>query len=598
MALKPIEILKDTIESVAHRIEIDSVVSLGSNQYRINTCNTLYLRTYKKVTIDGVEYEVVDFTINEYITVEATDGTDQPVTVEFFDIPVPLFIFGSPKLVSGELVKRISNGDVVWPYIWLVEISNTQGTLDPAAAVTLTPSFNLFFLDSNDKYNWSIQEHYDNDVYVMSNYINFFIDILKSRRDIYDSDSITYTTTNHVNFGDYIVDQGNDTKILNDDVTGVQLQLDLPILIDSCDCKFKVTPNCPVITETFNTVAISSPLSFKNIVVQTDDAIPVQTGTILIDTSESLVIQVAASAGGDAANILNGTTLTPIPAGGTKNFFIRYPDLSLVPLNILVDNANIVTATIPDADPAENQVNGDSKTDIPSGGSKNFVIRDQDSNTVTVTEVSDSATEFVGEVTIPDTPLNTANLFKTGQTTSYRPGDDGTRQEGRGVDFKTLDFNNPFGNTNRFTDTAGGQNYDGTGGSIADVIVDWAYWNQVDETVQLWYRVTTAGNWNNAIDGALAFSVSIWSDWWLPNKMEMSSVTWYEMSGSNLILLNYAPFNIDITGMSERLWTGTRGETSGRYFNLAENGILLFSTSSSSLSWIPTTRIPITDLIP
>ena len=236
MALKPIEILKDTIESVAHRIRIDSVVSLGSNQYRINTCNTLYLRTYKKVTIDSVEYEVVDFTINEYITLQATDGTDQPVTVEFFDIQVPLFIFGSPKLVSGELVKRISNGDVVWPYIWLVEISNTQGTLDPAAAVTLTPSFNLFFLDSNDKYNWSIQEHYDNDVYVMSNYINFFIAIIKSRRDIYDSDSITYTTTNHVNFGDYIVDEGNDTKILNDDVTGVQLQIDLPIIKEVCDC--------------------------------------------------------------------------------------------------------------------------------------------------------------------------------------------------------------------------------------------------------------------------------------------------------------------------------------------------------------------------
>lgn len=377
MALKPIEILKDTIESVAHRIKVDSVVSLGSNQYRINTCNTLYLRTKKKVTIDSVEYEVVDFSINEYITVEATDGTDQPVTVEFFDIPVPLFIFGSPKLVSGELVKRISNGDVVWPYIWLVEISNTQGTLDPAAAVTLTPSFNLFFLDSNDKYNWSIQEHYDNDVYVMSNYINFFIDILKSRRDIYDSDSITYTTTNHVNFGDYIVDQGNDTKILNDDVTGVQLQLDLPILIDSCDCKFKVTPNCPVITETFNTVAISSPLSFKNIVVQTDEAIPVQTGTILIDTPESLVIQVAASAGGDAANILNGTTLTPIPVGGTKNFFIRYPDLSLVPLNILIDNANIVTATIPSAADAtvENSDQSYQET-VASGGT--LVLPDTD----------------------------------------------------------------------------------------------------------------------------------------------------------------------------------------------------------------------------
>ena len=501
--------------------------------------------------------------------------------------------------MSGELVKRISNGDVVWPYIWLVEISNTQGTLDPAAAVTLTPSFNLFFLDSNDKHNWSIQEHYDNDVYVMSNYINFFINILKSRRDIYDSDSITYTTTNHVNFGDYIVDEGNNTKILNDDVTGVQLQLDLPILIDSCDCKFKVTANCPIITETFNTVAISSPLSFKNIVVQTDDAIPVQTGTILIDTPESLVIQVAASAGGDAANILNGTTLTPIPAGGTKNFFIRYPDLSLVPLNILIDNANIVTALVPDADPAANQVNGDSKTDIPSGGSKNFVIQDQDSNPVTVTEVSDSATEFVGQVTIPDTPLNTANLFKTGQTTSYRTGDDGDREEGRGVDFDTLDFNNPFGDTNRFTDTAGGQNYDGTGGSENNVIVDWAYHDQVAGTVQIWYNVVTASsNWNTAIDDSLSLTVGSWSDWYLPNLMELLSITWYEIDTGNLILLNYAPFNIDVTGTTSRMWTSTRGETSGRYFNLAENGIPLFSPSSSSLSYMATSRIPVTDLIP
>ncbi len=341
--------------------------------------------------------------------------------------------------------------------------------------MTLTPSFNLFFLDSNDKYNWSIQEHYDNDVYVMSNYINFFIDILKSRRDIYDSDSITYTTTNHVNFGDYIVDQGNDTKILNDDVTGVQLQLDLPILIDSCDCKFKVTPNCPVITETFNTVAISSPLSFKNIVVQTDEAIPVQTGTILIDTPESLVIQVAASAGGDAANILNGTTLTPIPVGGTKNFFIRYPDLSLVPLNILIDNANIVTATIPDADPAENQVNGDSKTDIPSGGSKNFIIRDQDTNPLTVTEVSDSSSEFIGQITVAKEV--TSNVLNTGQETSYRAGDDGDRFLNGDyasvnladiVDYYTLAEDNEWGHNKRLTGDTGGY-MDETTGNFFDV---------------------------------------------------------------------------------------------------------------------------------
>ena len=56
-------------------------------------------------------------------------------------------------------------------------------------------------------------------------------------------------------------------------------------------------------------------------------------------------------------------------------------------------------------------------------------------------------------------PRSTATLMKTGQTTSYRTGDDGDLEAGRNVDFTTLAENNPFGNTNRFTDELGGQTY-------------------------------------------------------------------------------------------------------------------------------------------
>ena len=69
MALNPIEILKDTIASVAHTVTITSVVSLGSKKYQLNSTNTLYLRTAKRVTIDAVEYKITDFVINSYITV-------------------------------------------------------------------------------------------------------------------------------------------------------------------------------------------------------------------------------------------------------------------------------------------------------------------------------------------------------------------------------------------------------------------------------------------------------------------------------------------------------------------------------------------------
>jgi hypothetical protein len=43
--------------------------------------------------------------------------------------------------------------------------------------------------------------------------------------------------------------------------------------------------------------------------------------------------------------------------------------------------------------------------------------------------------------------LTSAKLMKTGQTTSYRTGDDGDLEVGRNVDFFTLAENNPFGNT-------------------------------------------------------------------------------------------------------------------------------------------------------
>jgi hypothetical protein len=63
----------------------------------------------------------------------------------------------------------------------------------------------------------------------------------------------------------------------------------------------------------------------------------------------------------------------------------------------------------------------------------------------------------VGEET-PQT-YNSAKIFKTGATISYEAGDDGDLEKGRGVDFFTLNFNNAFGNANKFTDIFGGQSY-------------------------------------------------------------------------------------------------------------------------------------------
>jgi hypothetical protein len=143
----------------------------------------------------------------------------------------------------------------------------------------------------------------------------------------------------------------------------------------------------------------------------------------------------------------------------------------------------------------------------------------------------------------PTPPPVGATLMKTGQTTSYRTGDDGDLEAGRATSFTTLASNNPFGNTNRFTDELGGQTY------TDNIVIDWSTYD--GSTVLGYYRVVNATNitWNDAIDAALALSiVGYTSGWRLPNKREMENICNY----GTAFILNYAPFNLNVT-----IWTST-----------------------------------------
>ena len=94
--------------------------------------------------------------------------------------------------------------------------------------------------------------------------------------------------------------------------------------------------------------------------------------------------------------------------------------------------------------------------------------------------------------------INQVNPLKTGQTTSYRTGDDGDLEAGRLTSFLVLPCNNSFGNTDRFTDSVGGQVYGAGNGSLADYVIDHA-------TGLGWYRLMQGtSDWDNSIDDSLS----------------------------------------------------------------------------------------------
>ena len=127
-----------------------------------------------------------------------------------------------------------------------------------------------------------------------------------------------------------------------------------------------------------------------------------------------------------------------------------------------------------------------------------------------------------------------ATLMKTGQTTSYRTGDDGDLEVGRATDFTTLASNNPFGNTNRFTDELGVTTY------TKNIVIDWSTYNGIN--VLGYYRTVSPTNitWNSAIDGALAISIAGFTTGWrLPNANEFCSIMNWGLASQ----ISYAPFN-------------------------------------------------------
>jgi hypothetical protein len=139
------------------------------------------------------------------------------------------------------------------------------------------------------------------------------------------------------------------------------------------------------------------------------------------------------------------------------------------------------------------------------------------------------------------TNRSTAQLMKTGQTTSYRTGDDGDLEAGRNVSFTVLAENNVFGNTNRFTDELGGTTY------TNDIVIDWSTYN--GSTV-LGYRRSNVfiGNWNASIDYCNTLSVGTFTTGWrMSNIVELLNIINYGIPGTALSsphIGNFLPFII------------------------------------------------------
>lgn len=170
---------------------------------------------------------------------------------------------------------------------------------------------------------------------------------------------------------------------------------------------------------------------------------------------------------------------------------------------------------------------------------------------------------------VSDPPVG-ATLMKTGQTTSYRTGDDGDIEAGRATNFNTLASNNPFGNTNRFTDELGSQTY------TKNIVIDWSTYN--GNTV-LGYKRTlqTSATWNNAIDSCLLVSITPYtSGWRMTNINELNNI-WDK--SRNLLDKFPTVFNLS----SVDIWSSNSIDSTTALYMPNSGSIPIFTLSKTNL---------------
>ena len=180
-----------------------------------------------------------------------------------------------------------------------------------------------------------------------------------------------------------------------------------------------------------------------------------------------------------------------------------------------------------------------------------------------------------------------AKLMKTGQTVSYRTGDDGDLEEGRATDFLTLGSNNPFGNTFRFTDELGGQTFTNS------IAIDWSTYDG-SEVLGYYYGAVTSGtfDWNTCIDNALAYSVGAFTTGWrLINVNEGVNLVNF---GANQAL-NYLPFNFNASYNYATSTTQNNNPTTlFLYIDSVRTSVTQFNKTNTFWRWIAVRNFTVT----
>lgn len=191
----------------------------------VETKDFLHAKEGLKANVNASEKEVLAVYVDTQTLV--FDGYLYPV--ETCVIQPPYYFHGTARQVNLERTNNVAE-DELYPFVWLYEILRETTIRDELNPLGKIVPIRLFFLDCyDDSDDFDTEEHYSQIISRMDNLAK------RVEQSFYENEDLIgkydrFTIVPHVKFGVFSSYKGHEKAIFDEKLSGVELQLDLPLL--------------------------------------------------------------------------------------------------------------------------------------------------------------------------------------------------------------------------------------------------------------------------------------------------------------------------------------------------------------------------------
>jgi hypothetical protein len=227
--MKPLRhVIEDFFNAMSLTFAVNGHSVTGSAPNQITTItidNILNLRAGLTVKIDGTDYTVLTVSGTTIFTVQA--NLNNPAIVI---LPRPIWFAGSPLSVNKK-IDEIPTPQYKVPMVWLHEVIRERRIQTSDSTLEREAQIRLFFLDEADFSTWETSTNQATYYTKVIDGMDRLAEYMKEKmyNSMYFGKFEEYNITSFAKFGIYVDNKGVENSVFNDQLSGVELSMTLPV---------------------------------------------------------------------------------------------------------------------------------------------------------------------------------------------------------------------------------------------------------------------------------------------------------------------------------------------------------------------------------